>query len=188
MAAAAKELRFEEAGRLRDEIDMLESLDDRGELETHVQPEVFPDRPEARAGRAARRCCTWRSGRGRSKASTSPTLAGTETVASVVQFIDGLPFKPGYRRMKIRSVAGPDDVASIHEAVARRFQHIRQEGETPPDILLIDGGQGQLNAALAALACQLPACPAVPKATPDSVLVRTLLGKPAVAHGKAERS
>ncbi len=77
--------------------------------------------------------------------------AGTETVASVVKFLDGLPFKPGYRRMRIRSVAGPDDVASIHEAVARHFQHIAAEGETPPDILLIDGGRGQLNAALAAL-------------------------------------
>jgi excinuclease ABC subunit C len=54
--------------------------------------------------------------------------------------------------LRIRSVQGPDDVASIHEAVLRRFQHIRQEGETPPDILLIDGGRGQLNAALAALA------------------------------------
>ena len=78
--------------------------------------------------------------------------AGTDTVASVVQFIDGLPFKPGYKRMKIRGVEGPDDVASIHEAVVRRFQHIQQEGETPPDILLVDGGKGQLHAALAALA------------------------------------
>ena len=46
MAAAAKELHFEEAGRLRDEIEMIESLDDRGELETHVQPEVFPIDPK----------------------------------------------------------------------------------------------------------------------------------------------
>ena len=76
---------------------------------------------------------------------------GADTVAAVVKFLDGLPFKPGYRRMRIGGVTGPDDVASIHEAVARRFQHIAAEGETPPDILLIDGGRGQLNAALAAL-------------------------------------
>ena len=75
---------------------------------------------------ACRRCCTWTSGRGRSKASTSPTSPARRPWPAVVQFIDGLPFKPGYRRMKIRGVAGPDDVASIHEAVARRFQHIQR--------------------------------------------------------------
>ncbi|HYW80837.1 MAG TPA: excinuclease ABC subunit UvrC, partial [Thermoguttaceae bacterium] len=67
-------------------------------------------------------------------------------------FIDGLPFKPGYRRMKIRSVEGPDDVRSIREAVSRRFQGRREESDPVPDILLIDGGKGQLNAAMAALA------------------------------------
>ena len=51
-------------------------------------------------------------------------LGGGETVASLVQFIDGLPFKPGYRRFKIRDVAGVDDFASIHEVVARRFQRL----------------------------------------------------------------
>ena len=55
-------------------------------------------------------------------------LGGGETVASLVQFIDGLPFKPGYRRFKIRRVAGVDDFASIHEVVARRFQRLHDEG------------------------------------------------------------
>ena len=54
-------------------------------------------------------------------------LAGRQTVASLVQFIDGLPFKPGYRRLRIRGVAGVDDFASIHEAVARRFQRLAEE-------------------------------------------------------------
>ncbi len=150
MAAAAKELRFEEAARLRDEIEMIQSLDDRGELETHVQPEVFPIDPKR--GLSGLQKVLHLANRPRTiEGIDIAHLAGAETVASVVQFIDGLPFKPGYRRMKIQGMAGPDDVASIHQAVLRRLQHIAAEGETPPDILLIDGGRGQLNAALAAL-------------------------------------
>ncbi len=151
MASAAKRLEFEEAARLRDEIGMLESLDDRGRLETHVQPEVFPIDPKrglAGLRKVLRLEHPPRTIEGVDIAHT----AGTDTVASIVRFIDGLPFKPGYKRMKIRGVQGPDDTASIHEAVTRRFQHIQQDNETPPDILLIDGGRGQLNAALSALA------------------------------------
>jgi excinuclease ABC subunit C len=67
-----------------------------------------------------------------------------------VTFIDGLPFKPGYRRYKIRSVAGIDDFASIREVVSRRIQGLQEREEPFPDIFLIDGGKGQLSAALEA--------------------------------------
>jgi len=151
MIAAAKQLQFEEAARLRDEIGMLESLDDRGRLETHVQPEVFPIDPKRGLAGLRKVLHLERPPRTIEGVDIAHT-AGTDTVASIVRFIDGLPFKPGYKRMKIRGVHGPDDTASIHEAVSRRFQHIQRGEETPPDILLIDGGRGQLNAALSALA------------------------------------
>jgi excinuclease ABC subunit C len=77
-------------------------------------------------------------------------LGGGQTVASLVQFLDGLPFKPGYRRYKIRQVQGIDDFRSIHEVVARRYRRLADQNEGFPDILLIDGGKGQLNAAMAA--------------------------------------
>ena len=77
-------------------------------------------------------------------------LGGGQTVASLVQFIDGLPFKPGYRRYRIRQVEGIDDFRSIHEVVSRRFRRLQDQDEVFPDILLIDGGPGQLTAALAA--------------------------------------
>lgn len=77
-------------------------------------------------------------------------LQGTETVASLVQFLDGLPFKPGYKHYRIRQVEGVDDFAAIHEVVARRFQRLSEEGAMFPNLLLIDGGKGQLHAALAA--------------------------------------
>ena len=71
-------------------------------------------------------------------------------MASLVQFIDGLPFKPGYRRYKIKGVDGVDDFRSIHEVVARRFKRLSDENDVFPDILLIDGGKGQLSSAVAA--------------------------------------
>jgi excinuclease ABC subunit C len=63
-----------------------------------------------------------------------------------------MPFKPGYRRFRIRSVAGIDDFRSIHEVVSRRFQRLQDEQDPMPDILLIDGGKGQLAAAVSAFA------------------------------------
>jgi excinuclease ABC subunit C len=149
MAAAAKALQFEDAARLRDEIHLLETLDERGDLETHEQPEVFPVDP--RRGLAGLKKVLHLESMPRViEGFDIAHTGGTETVASAVQFIDGLPFKPGYRRLRIRTVTGIDDFASIREAVARRFQR-RSESEVMPDILLIDGGKGQLHAALTAL-------------------------------------
>jgi len=151
MTAAAEGLRYEEAARLRDELHLLETLDQRGELDTHVQPEVFPVDPKK--GLAGLQRVLRLESRPRVIEGVDIAhLAGRETVASLVQFIDGLPFKPGYKHFRIREVVGVDDPASIHEVVARRFHRLRAEGEVFPDILLVDGGKGQLNAALAAFA------------------------------------
>jgi excinuclease ABC subunit C len=151
MEAAAAELHYEEAARLRDEIAMLQTLDQRGELDTHVQPEVFPVDPK-RGLTGLKKVLRLADNPRTIEGVDIAHLAGTETVASLVQFIDGLPFKPGYKRYRIRSVEGADDVASIREVVARRFQRLSDEGEVFPDVLLIDGGKGQLNGALAAFA------------------------------------
>ncbi len=150
MEIAAKELHFEEAARLRDEIQMLESLDQRGELDTHVQPEVFPIDPQKGLA-GLQRVLHLREQPRTIEGIDIAHTGGSQTVASVVQFIDGLPFKPGYRRLRIRTVEGIDDTGCIHEAVSRRFGRLREQGETFPDILLIDGGKGQLAAALSAL-------------------------------------
>jgi excinuclease ABC subunit C len=149
MTAASKELRFEKAGRLRDEIQMLETLDRRGKLDKHVQPEVFFIDPKK--GLAGLKKVLKLEKRPRVIEGVDIAhLGGGETVASLVQFIDGLPFKPGYKRYRIRSVDGVDDFQSIHEVVLRRFTRLRENDEAFPDILLIDGGKGQLNAGMAA--------------------------------------
>ena len=75
-------------------------------------------------------------------------LSGQDTVASLVSFLDGLPFKQGYRKFKIKTVEGVDDFASMREVVFRRFKRLHDDDAVFPDILLIDGGKGQLNAAM----------------------------------------
>ena len=78
------------------------------------------------------------------------TFQGGETVGAVVAFDDGRPWKDGYRRFRIRSVEGTDDFAAVAEVLSRRFREGPRRAE-PPDLLVIDGGLGQLGAATAAL-------------------------------------
>ena len=149
MQAAAKERHYEKAARIRDEIQMLQSLDKRGELDTHAQPEVFYIDPKK--GLAGLKKVLGLAEMPRTIEGVDIAhLGGGETVASLVKFIDGLPFKPGYRRFKIKNVQGIDDFRSIHEVVSRRFQRLYDEQDVFPDILLIDGGKGQLSAAVSA--------------------------------------
>ncbi len=153
MKEAAAALQFETAARLRDEIELLEKLADRGDLETHVQPEVFfidPQKGLTGLKRVLQLPETPRAIEGIDIAH----LQGGQTVASVVKFLDGLPFKPGYRRYRIRSVDQADDYQSIREVVSRRYGQVFRKGQTLPDIILIDGGKGQLHAAVEALAAQ----------------------------------
>lgn len=149
MQQAAQNLEYEKAARLRDEIRMLESLEDRGELDTHVQPQVFYIDPKKGLS-GLQKVLKLREPPRVIEGVDIAHLGGGETVASLVQFLDGLPFKPGYRRYKIKNVRGVDDFRSIHEVISRRFRRLADSQESFPDLLLIDGGKGQLNAALAA--------------------------------------
>lgn len=149
MTAASKQMDFERAAVVRDEIKMLERLEERGELETHAQPEVFYIDPKK--GLAGLRKVLGLDQMPRVIEGVDIAhLGGGETVASLVQFIDGLPFKPGYRRFKIQDVDGIDDFRSIYEVVSRRFRRLSDDSAAFPDLLLIDGGKGQLSAAMAA--------------------------------------
>lgn len=78
-------------------------------------------------------------------------LAGTFTVGSMVQFRAGKPDKGNYRRFKIKTVQGVDDFASIAEIVRRRYSRLKEEKQQLPDLIIIDGGKGQLSIALAEL-------------------------------------
>ena len=78
-------------------------------------------------------------------------LGGTNTVASMVSFFDGKPKKNEYRKYNIKTVEGIDDFASMREVVLRRYSRVKKEGLGFPDLILIDGGKGQLSMAVSAL-------------------------------------
>jgi excinuclease ABC subunit C len=73
---------------------------------------------------------------------------GTDSVASMVVFVDAKARKSEYRKFKIRSVAGPDDFASMREVVERRYSRLLEEGASMPDLVMVDGGKGQLSSAV----------------------------------------
>jgi excinuclease ABC subunit C len=152
MQHAAKELKFERAAALRDQVRAIEKLDERSTRAEGWQPEteigyIDPQKALRSLQKALGldqpiRCI---------EAIDIAHLAGGETVGSKVCFIDGKPFKNEYRRYRIRSVhGGNDDYSSIREVVSRRYREAGEGQELYPDLVLIDGGLGQLHAALEA--------------------------------------
>ncbi len=151
MEAASKNLEFEKAAALRDQIKALKALSDRGgggrvAADKSIQHEVF-----FQDHGSGLKCLQEilelpepiRSVEGIDIAH----FQGEATVGSLVCFIDGRPFKNGYRRFRIKTVTGVDDYKSIQEVVSRRYRDAGNNGELYPDVILIDGGLGQLHAA-----------------------------------------
>ncbi|MBI2899914.1 MAG: UvrB/UvrC motif-containing protein [Planctomycetes bacterium] len=145
MKEASTRLEFERAAELRDRIRALENLGKAGSGTEYIEGDITPMDPKEGIDDLVRAL----SLDFRPRTIEGVDIAhvqGGESVGSLVCFVDGIPFKSGYRRYRIREVRGIDDFAMIAEVVRRRFR--RQE--SPPDVLLIDGGPGQYNAARAA--------------------------------------
>jgi excinuclease ABC subunit C len=149
MKEASKRLDYERAAELRDQMRALEGLARRAEAE-FLEGDITPmDPAEGLEG--------LRAALGLPKPPRViegvdiAHVQGGESVGSLVSFVDGIPFKSGYRRYRIRTVEGIDDYAMIREVVTRRFRRLDEEGRVFPDVLLVDGGLGQLSSARAAL-------------------------------------
>lgn len=149
MIEASKDLNFERAARLRDEIKALNALGARARKgdQEYWQPEAFVHDPK-------QGLIDLQQSLGLAEAPRIiegidiAHLQGGEMVGSKVCFIDGVPFKDGYRRYKIKHEQGNNDYLSIQEVVSRRYREAGQSNELYPDVILIDGGLGQLHAAL----------------------------------------
>ncbi|MCC6424072.1 MAG: excinuclease ABC subunit UvrC [Phycisphaerales bacterium] len=149
MIQASKDLNFERAARLRDEIKALNALGQRarkGEQE-YWQPEAFVTDPREGVAKLQEALGLAEPPR-ILEAIDIAHLQGGEMVGAKVCFIDGVPFKDGYRRFKIKHGQGNNDYLSIQEVVSRRYREAGQNNELYPDVILIDGGLGQLHAAM----------------------------------------
>jgi excinuclease ABC subunit C len=150
MDEAAAGMDYEKAGMLRDRIRLIERLERRGEPDEDVQPEVFAAEP-TEALVKLQKILNMPNPIRIIEGIDIANIAGKEAVGSLVKFIDGRPFKAGYRRFRIKTVEGADDYAMIAEVVKRRYKYAIAGEELWPDLILIDGGLGQLHAAEAAL-------------------------------------
>jgi len=149
MKAAAERLEFERAAELRDELRALEGLQKRGLATEDLQPEVFYVDPGEGLERLAKVLDLPAAPR-TIEGIDIAHLHGGEICGSMVCFIDGRPWKEGYRRYRVKTVEGSDDFAAIREVVWRRYKYAGMEAELFPDVILIDGGKGQLSAAYSA--------------------------------------
>ena len=149
MKSASENLQFERAARLRDEIKAMQALSHRaGEGTAEFwQPEAFVTAPQEGVSKLQEMLGLAEPPR-IVECIDIAHLQGNEMVGSKVTFIDGVPFKDSYRRYKIRHGQGNNDFLSIQEVVSRRYREAGSNNELYPDVICIDGGLGQLNAAL----------------------------------------
>ncbi len=137
MALASKEKRYEDAGRIRDQIRALASAvlkpQTRGDItgQLAVLKEILHLKKEPR----------------KIEAFDISNISGREAVGSMVTFSNGRPYKSGYRKFKIKGVSGIDDYGMMREILRRRYENLIEEKKPAPDLIIIDGGRGHLSSA-----------------------------------------
>lgn len=116
-------------------------------------------------------------------------IQGAYAVAGMVCFKDGVPSKKDYRKYKIKTVDGPDDYASMREVIYRRYYRVLMEGLTPPDMILVDGGLGQIHAAkevIDALNLPIKICGLAKDDKHSTAMLLDEEGQPIPIHPKSE--
>jgi len=150
MHAAAKEMQFEKAAELRDVLNSLREIA-RASRERKFARDVTPRSEPHKEMEELQRVLGLAVLPSHLEGFDISNISGTLSVASTVCFRDGKPHKDHYRHYQIKTVEGSDDFASMAEVVGRRYARVRTEGGQLPDLVMVDGGKGQLMAALKAL-------------------------------------
>lgn len=150
MRQHAKAMRFEEAASVRNRIETISHMGERVLIKEVDESHLDERLRESRAVQDLRHALGLKNAPVRIECFDISHFQGAETVASMVQFVHGRPNKSEYRRFIIRGTHGIDDFQSMLEVVERRYRRLAREKRDLPDLVLIDGGKGQLNAALKA--------------------------------------
>jgi excinuclease ABC subunit C len=151
MKAASQRLDYERAGQLRDNIAAISQMGERVRIEAVSEQDVTGHIAASQAVTDLQQALELPAPPFHVECFDISHFQGHQTVASMVCFKGGVPHKEHYRRFKIRTVEGVDDFASMAEVVGRRYKKLQKEGERLPDLILVDGGKGQLHAAQAVL-------------------------------------
>lgn len=158
MNSASLSLDYERAKEYRDQIKALENLSEHLNIEEGTTEFLTPIDPKEALENLAKILGLKSKPRIIDGVDIS-TIGGQETVGSIIKFVDGVPFKKGYRRFKIKTADENDDYSSIREVTGRYFSRLKREKDVSPDIFLIDGGLGHLNTVakgLKSIGCKLP--------------------------------
>ncbi|MDB5052631.1 MAG: subunit of excinuclease [Bacilli bacterium] len=115
------------------------------------------DRDEARTVKAVENLGSWLGTPAirRIEAFDNSNIQGTDPVSAMVVFIDGKPARKEYRKFKVKTVVGPDDYETMREVIRRRYERVLKENLLPPDLIVVDGGKGQISAAVDVLENEL---------------------------------
>ena len=148
MRKAAAERDYEKAASLRDLLDALKRTTEKSRRFLRENP--LPRRDEAGALTSLAAALGLERPPATAECFDISHISGTLAVASMVRFVDGQADKSGYRRFKIKSFEGNDDFRSMQEVVGRRYTRLHEEHRAFPELVIIDGGFGQVGAALAA--------------------------------------
>lgn len=148
MKAASAALAYERAAKLRDNIAAMEQIGERVRFRAVREEDLSGAISASESVTDLQRALNLESPPFHIECFDISHFQGRQTVASMVCFMGGEPHKAHYRKFRLRTVDGVDDFKSMKEAVSRRYSRLKAEGAKLPDLVLIDGGKGQLSAAL----------------------------------------
>jgi excinuclease ABC subunit C len=147
----SKNMRYEEAKEVRDRLQAITSMSERVMISEITQGEINESVQRADSINELKSILGLKIPPAVIEGFDNSNIQGTNSVAAMVRFHNGIADKKNYRRFKIKTVEGSDDFATMREVVFRRYSSLIRKNEKFPDLILIDGGKGQLNAAVSAL-------------------------------------